>query len=95
MDLLRILNNDTSNLDEEEIKIFNEFNEKLKDKIIDELIDYETNKISNLNNDELSNHVYSLFYNGIKGYRELTIKQLIDLYLTKKSHDDFINLLQK
>ena len=32
MDLHRILNNDTSNLNEEEIKIFNDFNENLKGK---------------------------------------------------------------
>ena len=47
MDIMKILNNDLEGMSEEEKQYVNVFSEKLKDKIIDDLVEVEENRIIN------------------------------------------------
>ena len=97
MDIFKILNNDTSGLTEEEKAFTEDFNIKLKDKVIDELVIYETNKlIKELKDDEevFREKLEDIFINGTKGYINIPIRTLIDIYLDKKSEMNFIKLIE-
>lgn len=93
MDLHRILNNDTSNLNEEEIKIFNDFNENLKEKLIERLIDFEIEDLRKLSTEDFNERIYNMLFNGVKGYKELNTKQLIDIFLNKLGQENFVEIL--
>lgn len=98
MDLLRILNNDLSGMKEEEIEFAQEFNNKLRESIIDELVIFEGKELINIynsNKEDYYEKIDLLFVNGIKGYKVMTLKQLIDIYLSKKGENDFISLIGK
>lgn len=97
MDVFRVLNNDIGNLSEEE-KVFAErFNKLLRDKLIDELAEYEINElIKDFKNNEEDFRVklMNVFVNGKKGYIKMPTKTLIDIYLDRKDEGEFINLLE-
>lgn len=93
MDLHRILNNDTSNLNEEEIKIFNDFNENLKEKLIERLIDFEIEDLRKISTEDFNERIYNMLFNGVKGYKALNTKQLIDIFLNKLGQENFIEIL--
>lgn len=92
-----IMNKDIKELSEEEKAKADEFNERLKDKIIDELVDYESEElIKKLNSDKefFIDSIYNLLVNGAKGLKNLNIKQLIEIYLNKKTQEEFIKLVE-
>lgn len=93
MDLHRILNNDTSNLNEEEIKIFNDFNENLKEKLIERLIDFEIEDLRKISTEDFNERIYNMLFNGVKGYKALNTKQLIDIFLNKLGQENFVEIL--
>ncbi len=93
MDLHRILNNDTSNLNEEEIKIFNDFNENLKEKLIERLIAFEIEDLRKISTEDFNERIYNMLFNGVKGYKALNTKQLIDIFLNKLGQENFIEIL--
>lgn len=96
MDLIKVLNNDMTGLSDEEIRKANSFNEKLKEKLISELITYEAKDLIHKyerSKDRYYDKIEQIFYNGIKGYKEFGIKQLIDIYLDKKGEEEFMNLV--
>lgn len=96
MDLIRILNSDLEGLSEEEKEFATEFNAKLKDKIIEELVIYEGDELIKklkTNKEDYYEALGNILISGRKGYKNLSMKQLIDIYLTKKSDEDFIKLI--
>lgn len=98
MELIKILNNDLDGLTEEEKGFAEEFNNRLKKDIIDELVKYDTDKFISTYNNSISDYydmISQLMNNGIKGYKYMNLKQLIDIYLSKKSDEDFINLINR
>ena len=98
MELMKLLNNDLEGLNEEEKAFAEEFNTKLRNNIINELVVYEGDELTNKFNTSKEDYYEALgqiLINGIKGYKNLTMKQLIDIYLTKKRDEDFIKLIEK
>jgi len=92
-----IINKDIKELSEEEKSRADEFNERLKDKIIDDLVDYESEElIKKLNSDKefFIDSIYNILVNGSKGLKNLNVKQLIEIYLNKKTQEEFIKLVE-
>lgn len=97
MNIFKILNNDTSGLNEEEKVFADRFNINLREKIMDELVIYETNElIKDLKDDKeyFKEKVENIFINGKKGYKDMPTKTLIDIYITKMNEGDFVNLIE-
>lgn len=97
MNIFRVLNNDIVDLSEEEKIVTEKFNKLLRDKLINELAEYEINElIKDLksNEEDFRAKLMSIFVNGKKGYIKMPTKTLIDIYLDKKDEGEFINLLE-
>ena len=97
MDIFKIFNDDMSGLTEEEKFYAEKFNTALKEAIIDGLVIYEGNEIiKNIKNDEeaFREKMELIFTNGLKGYKNMPIKTLIDIYIDRCGEEAFINLIQ-
>lgn len=97
MDIFKLLNNDTVGLTEEEKDFAENFNQNLREKIIDDLVEYEINElIKDLKNEEevFKEKIENILVNGKKGYKDMPTKTLIDIYLSKMNEGDFINLIE-
>lgn len=97
MNIFKLLNNDISELSEEERVLAEDFNEALREKIIDSLVESEIDiLIKELKFDEqvFRDKLSDIFINGKKGYKDMPTKTLIDIYLSKMNEGDFINLIE-
>lgn len=97
MNIFRLLNNNIEDLNEEERVLAENFNEALREKLIDDLAEYEIDEfIKELKSDEESFRlkVSEILVNGKKGYIKMPTKTLIDIYLDKKDEGEFINLIE-
>ena len=97
MDIFKMFNDNMSELSDEERFYVERFNDILKDAIIDELVIYEGNKIIETlkNNEEaFRENMELIFTNGLKGYKNMPMKSLIDIYIDKCGEEAFINLIQ-
>ena len=98
MDLIKIINNDFTGFTEEEIESAENFNRELKEKIIDELIEYESEqyiKMAKTDVEGFKDSMYFLLSNGVKGYKKLSLKHLIDNCVFKLGEDRFFKLIEK
>lgn len=97
MDIFKLLSGNLEGLSEEEKVKAEEFTEKLKDSIIDELILCEAQElISKLERDkeEFIDSIDNIYRNGIKGYNNMSMQLLLNIYLEKRSNEDFVRLIQ-
>lgn len=97
MNIFKLLNNDISELSEEERGLAEDFNEALREKIIDSLVESEIDiLIKELKFDEevFRDKLSDIFINGKKGYKKMPTKTLIDIYLDKRDEGEFINLIE-
>ena len=96
MDIMKILNNDLEGMSEEEKQYVNVFSEKLKDKIIDDLVEVEENRIISLikeNKEGYKDLIYSIYAEGIIGYRSMNIQLLINIYIDKCGDEKLITTI--
>ena len=97
MNIFRLLNNNIEDLNEEERVLAENFNEALREKLIDDLAEYEIDEfIKELKSDEESFRlkISEILVNGKKGYIKMPTKTLIDIFLDKKDEGEFINLIE-
>ncbi|MDS0524653.1 hypothetical protein NNC19_03110 [Clostridium sp. SHJSY1] len=97
MDIVKLLQNNTSGLNEEERRQAEKFTDSLKEKIIEELVEFESDELIKKlwkNREEFVDSLGSILINGIKGYSKMPIELLINIYLEKKSNEDFIELIE-
>ena len=97
MNIFRLLNNNIEDLNEEERVLAENFNEALRETLIDDLAEYEIDEfIKELKSDEESFRlkISEILVNGKKGYIKMPTKTLIDIYLDKKDEGEFINLIE-
>ena len=97
MNIFDLLNNNKDSLSTEEVEYAKRFDDLLREKVIDELVDFECNKLIEdmTNNKELFiNKIEQIFINGKKGYKDMPTKSLIDIYIDKKNEGDFIYLIE-
>lgn len=97
MNIFKLLNNDISELSEEERVLAENFNEALREKIIDSLVESEIDiliKESKFDEQVFRDKLSDIFINGKKGYKKMPTKTLIDIYLDKRDEGEFINLIE-
>ena len=97
MNIFKLLNNDISQLSEEERVLAEDFNEALREKIIDSLVESEIDiliKESKFDEQVFRDKLSDIFINGKKGYKKMPTKTLIDIYLDKRDEGEFINLIE-
>lgn len=97
MNIFKLLNNDISELSEEERVLAEDFNEALREKIIDSLVESEIDiliKESKFDEQVFRDKLSDIFINGKKGYKKMPTKTLIDIYLDKRDEGEFINLIE-
>ncbi|WP_196001460.1 hypothetical protein [Clostridium sp. 1001271B_151109_B4] len=97
MNIFSLLNNDTSELSEEERVFAENFNEAIREKLIDTLAKCEVSELINelnYNENDFREKLTDIFINGKKGYVKMPTKTLIDIFLDKKDEGEFINLIE-
>jgi hypothetical protein len=97
MDIMKLLHNDTSDLSEEERIQAENFTEDLKEKLIEELVEFDADELIKKlheSKEEFIDSLGSILINGTKGYSKMSIDLLLNIYLSKKSNEDFINLIE-
>lgn len=98
IDINLLLNNNTQNLSEDEKEYIEVFTDKLKDTIIDDLVEDEAMKMlkaAQIDREGFIDEVGRILTYGCKGFNKMPIQGLINIYLEKKSDVDFMNLLEK
>lgn len=97
IDFMKLLNNDTSDLSEEERIQAEEFTESLREKIIDDLVKFEAEElIKKLENDkeDFIESIEQIFVNGVKGYKKMNMQLLINIYLERRGDQSLISLIE-
>lgn len=97
MDILKILNDDLMGLTEEEKIYAVDFREKLREKLIDDLVRFEAESlIEKLSRSKESfvDSIDNIFTNGVKGYNTLTMQLLISIYLDKIGEKSFFDAIE-
>ena len=98
MDIIKLLNNDLSDMSYEDQKVALDFSDKLKDKIIDELVEYETIKLIKIidrSKDDFKHIIGDILVNGTKGFDKIPIQSLINIYLEKIGQERFFNIIEE
>ena len=97
MNIFNLLSNNKENLSLEEQQYAEKFDMVLREKIINELVEFECKKLMELmktNEESFINKVEQILVNGKKGYKDMPTKTLIDIYLERKNEGDFIYLIE-
>lgn len=93
-----IISGDFSAYPEEMQDYMKKFTELLRENIIEELINDTKEKIlKNLSQskNDLMDILIDILENGHKGYNNMSTRTLLNIYLEKKSQEDFMKLLDK
>lgn len=97
IDFMKLLNNDTSNLSEEEREQAERFTEELKEKMIEDLVKYEAEDlIAKLNRDkeDFIESIGQILSNGCRGYNKMSMQLLLNIYLEKIGNEKFVSLIE-
>ncbi len=97
IDFMKLLNNDTSNLSEEEREQAERFTEDLREKMIEDLVKYEAEDlIAKLNRDkeDFIESIGQILINGSKGYNKMSMQLLLNIYLEKIGNEKFVSLIE-
>lgn len=97
IDFMKLLNNDTSNLSESERAQVEMFTNSLKEKLIDELVKYEADELIKKLEKDKEDFVESIgqnLINGCRGYKNMSMQLLLDIYLEKIGSESFISLIE-
>ena len=92
-----ILSGDFSSYPEETKKFMEEYTEKLREAIKEELTkDLAERMLKEVDksNETFMNILTEILNNGCKGFSKMSTRALLNLYLEKKSSEDFMKLLE-
>lgn len=70
------------------------FREAIKEELTKDLSDRMLKDIDK-SNETFMNILTEILYNGCKGFDKMSTRALLNIYLEKKSEEDFIRLLEK
>lgn len=92
-----ILSGDFSSYPEETQKFMKEYTEKLREAIKGELTKDLANRMLkdvDKSNDVFMNILTEILDNGCKGFAKMSTRTLLNIFLEKKSNEDFMKLLE-
>lgn len=93
-----ILSEDFSKYTPEVQEYMKEYNEKLREKIMEgltkELADRMLKDVDK-SNETFMTILSEILENGCKGFNKMSTRTLLNIYLEKKSQEDFFNLLEQ
>lgn len=75
-------------------KYTEEFREAIKGELIENFADVMINNYDK-NNEAFRDILTEMLSNGFKGYNKMSTRTLLNIYLEKKSQEDFMKLLEK
>jgi len=93
-----VLEGDYSSYSQKDKEYMINFSEKLKESIKKELVLERAEKlIEDLNESKTQfiMDIEDLLEEGFEGFKTMSIKTLLDIYLEKRSDEEFINLIEK
>lgn len=93
-----LMSGDFSAYPEEVRSYLESFSERLKECLIEELVSHITNKILKSiegGREEYMTILTEMLENGHKGYNNMSMRNLLNIYLEKKNEEDFLKLLEK
>lgn len=93
-----ILSGDFSSYPEETQEYLKKYTEELRESIKEELIKSFADIIienADKNNETFIDIITEMLNNGFKGYNKMSTRALLNIYLDKKSEEDFMKLLEK
>ena len=96
LDLNKLINNDLEGLSSEEQEYAIKFNEYLRENITRKLIEKQGSELIDKYKEDIEEYYEALgniLIKGVKGYKNMTLKMLIDTYLLQYDETDFIELL--
>lgn len=92
-----LLEGELSNYDENTKKAIERFREDLREKLKDGIIDYMINEVlyaMEKGKDELKSVLAVLLENRSKGLNNMSTKALMDMYIMKLGQEKFVDLIQ-
>lgn len=93
-----LLSGDFSAYPEEIQKFMESYTERLRESIEEELVEDMADKmLKNIDksNETFMNILTDILNNGCKGFNKMSTQSLLNIYLEKKTEEDFFNLLKK
>ncbi|MDF2882299.1 MAG: hypothetical protein K0R54_2856 [Clostridiaceae bacterium] len=76
------------------IKYTEKFRQAIKEELAKDLADKMLKDVDK-NNETFMNILTEILYNGCKGFDKMSTRALLNIYLEKKSEEDFIKLLER
>jgi polyhydroxyalkanoate synthesis regulator protein len=76
------------------IKYTEKFREKIKEELAKELADRMLKDVDK-SNETFMNILTEILDNGCKGFNKMSTRTLLNIYLEKRSQEDFFNLLEQ
>lgn len=98
INILKVLEGDYSSYSHKDKEYMINFSEKLKESIKKELVLERAEKLIEDLNESKAQFIIDLedlFEEGFEGFKTMSIKTLLDIYLEKRSDEEFINLIEK
>lgn len=98
INISKVLEEDYSSYSSKDKEYMINFSEKLKESIKRELVLEKAEKLIRDLNESKTQFIMELedlFEEGFEGFRAMSLKTLLDIYLDKRSDEEFINLIEK
>lgn len=98
VNIFKVLEGDYSSYSQKDKEYMINFSEKLKESIKNELVLERAEKlIEDLNKSKTQfiMNIEDLLEEGFEGFKTMSLKTLLDIYLEKRSDEEFINLIEK
>lgn len=98
INISKVLEEDYSSYSSKDKEYMINFSEKLKESIKRELVLEKAEKLIrdlNKSKTQFIMELEDLFEEGFEGFKTMSLKTLLDIYLEKRSDEEFINLIEK
>jgi hypothetical protein len=96
--IFKVLEGDYSSYSQKDKEYMINFSEKLKEALKKELVLERAEKLIkdlNASKTQFIMDIEDLLEEGFEGFKTMSLKTLLDIYLEKRSDEEFINLIEK
>lgn len=98
VNIFKVLEGDYSSYSQKDKEYMINFSEKLKEALKKELVLERAEKLIkdlNASKTQFIMDIEDLLEEGFEGFKTMSLKTLLDIYLEKRSDEEFINLIEK